>query len=88
MTMKKILVAAVVAAITLTSVNADDIKGRGASFPGPVYKVWTSEYYKVTGVQVNYAPTGSGDGIKSIGKRMVDFVGSDKLSQSKKTGQR
>jgi len=66
------------AAVALTAVNADEIKGRGASFPGPVYKAWTSEYFAATGNKVNYTPTGSGDGIKSIKKRMVDFAGSDK----------
>ncbi len=37
-----------------------------------------SEYYNATKTKVNYTPTGSGDGIKSITKRMVDFGGSDK----------
>jgi phosphate transport system substrate-binding protein len=77
MTLKTILTAAVAASVALTAVNADEIKGRGASFPGPVYKAWTSEYYNATKNQVNYTPTGSGDGITSISKRMVDFGGSD-----------
>ena len=64
--------------LALTMVNADELKGRGASFPGPVYKAWTAEYFAATGKKVNYTPTGSGDGIKSIKKRMVDFAGSDK----------
>ncbi|MEA1879656.1 MAG: phosphate ABC transporter substrate-binding protein PstS [Campylobacterota bacterium] len=78
MTLKKLVTTAVVASIALTTVNAADLKGRGASFPGPVYKAWTSEYYAATKNQVNYTPTGSGDGVKSITKRMVDFAGSDK----------
>ena len=76
--MRKILAVAAAASIALTAANADEIKGRGASFPGPVYKAWTAGYFKATGVKVNYTPTGSGDGIKSISKRMVDFGGSDK----------
>ena len=84
MTMKKILIAAVAASVALTTANAEDLKGRGASFPGPVYKAWTTGYFKVTGAKVNYTPTGSGDGIKSIGKRMVDFGGSDKPLKAKK----
>jgi len=59
-------------------INADELKGRGASFPGPIYKAWTANYFKVTNSRVNYTPTGSGDGIKSVTKRMVDFAGSDK----------
>ncbi len=76
--LKQIIATAAVAAIALNSAYASELKGRGASFPGPVYKAWTSEYFKATGNKVNYTPTGSGDGIKSIKKRMVDFAGSDK----------
>ncbi len=78
MTLSKLLTTALVATVTLTSVHADNLKGRGASFPGPVYKAWTADYFKATNNQVNYTPTGSGDGIKSITKRMVNFAGSDK----------
>ena len=78
MTFKKLVTAAVVASVALSAVNAADLKGRGASFPGPVYKAWTAEYFAATGKKVNYTPTGSGDGVKSIKKRMVDFAGSDK----------
>ncbi len=78
MRLATLLTTALVATVTLTSVNADELKGRGASFPGPVYKAWTADYFKATKNQVNYTPTGSGDGIKSITKRMVDFAGSDK----------
>lgn len=78
MTFKKLLTSALVASVCVSAVNADQLKGRGASFPGPIYKAWTAEYYKASQNQVNYTPTGSGDGIKSIKKRMVDFAGSDK----------
>jgi phosphate transport system substrate-binding protein len=78
MTFSKLLTTALVATVAISSVSADEIKGRGASFPGPIYKAWTADYYKTTKNQVNYTPTGSGDGIKSISKRMVDFAGSDK----------
>lgn len=78
MTFSKLLTTALIATVTLTTVNADDLNGRGASFPGPVYKAWTADYFTATKNKVNYTPTGSGDGIKSIKKRMVDFAGSDK----------
>lgn len=77
MTFKKLLIAAVATSVTATAIYADSIKGRGASFPAPVYQAWTTEYYNATGNQVNYTPTGSGDGISSVSKRMVDFGGSD-----------
>ena len=76
--LKKIVSSVAVLAVASTVAYADGLKGRGASFPGPVYKAWTSAYNKATGVQVDYTPTGSGDGIKSIKKRIVDFAGSDK----------
>ena len=78
MTFKQLVTTALVASVALTASHASDLNGRGASFPGPVYKAWTSDYFKATGKKVNYTPTGSGDGIKSIKKRMVDFAGSDK----------
>jgi len=76
--LKQIVSIAALSAVVVSAVNAESLKGRGASFPAPVYKAWTSAYHKATGVEVNYTPTGSGDGIKSIKKRIVDFAGSDK----------
>lgn len=78
MTIKQIATIAVAATVAFGTATASELKGRGASFPGPVYKAWTSDYFKATGKKVNYTPTGSGDGIKSITKRSVDFGGSDK----------
>ena len=83
MTFSKLLSTALIASVSISAVNADELKGRGASFPGPVYKAWTADYYKATKNQINYTPTGSGDGIKSITKRMVDFAGSDKPLKAK-----
>ena len=84
MIFKRVLSTVLVASLAISSAYADEIKGRGASFPGPVYKAWTAGYYADTKNQVNYTPTGSGDGIKSITKRMVDFAGSDKPLNAKK----
>jgi len=84
MTFKTLLTTAVLASASLTAIHADELKGRGASFPGPLYKAWTSEYFAATGKKINYTPTGSGDGVKSIKKRMVDFAGSDKPLKAKK----
>jgi len=84
MTFKTLLATAVLASASLTAIHADELKGRGASFPGPLYKAWTSEYFAATGKKINYTPTGSGDGVKSIKKRMVDFAGSDKPLKAKK----
>ncbi len=84
MKLKKIVTISIAASIMATSLFSSQLQGRGASFPGPLYKSWIQEYNAKTGEKVNYTPTGSGDGIKSIKKRMVDFAGSDKPLKSKK----
>ena len=83
MKLTRVLSVALVASLAFSSAYAEELKGRGASFPGPVYKAWTAGYYSDTKHQVNYTPTGSGDGIKSITKRMVNFAGSDKPLNAK-----
>ena len=53
------------------------INGAGATFPYPVYSAWASEYYKATGIRLNYQSIGSGGGIRQIKNRTVDFGASD-----------
>ncbi len=84
MTLKKLAILSIATTLATTSLVASELQGRGASFPGPVYKAWIAQYNAKTGEKVNYTPTGSGDGIKSIKKRMVDFAGSDKPLKAKK----
>ncbi len=78
--MKKLFAtAALIGGIAFSAAQAaTTIEGTGASFPYPVYKAWIKDYYKATGNQVNYSPTGSGTGIQEISARHVDFGGSDK----------
>ena len=57
--------------------QAQDITGAGATFPAPLYAKWAAEYYKVTGVKVNYQSVGSGAGIKQIDAKTVAFGASD-----------
>ncbi len=59
------------------SVSAQDVTGAGASFPAPLYAKWASDYYKATGVKVNYQSVGSGAGIRQIDAKTVDFGASD-----------
>ena len=76
--MKSVLCAAV-AVSGIGLIGADpNINGAGASFPAPVYRVWTYSYRKATGTRVNYQSVGSGAGIRQIKARTVDFGGSDK----------
>ncbi len=55
------------------------VNGAGASFPAPVYRVWTYNYGESTGgkIEVNYQSSGSGAGINQIKDRTVDFGGTD-----------
>lgn len=58
-------------------VHAQEVTGAGATFPAPIYAKWASDYYKATGVKVNYQSIGSGGGIKQIDSKTVDFGASD-----------
>lgn len=58
-------------------VQAQEVTGAGATFPAPIYAKWASDYYKATGVKVNYQSIGSGGGIKQIDSKTVDFGASD-----------
>lgn len=56
---------------------AQSVQGQGATFPAKVYDTWARAYQKAGGASVAYKGTGSGDGIKQIGARQVDFGGTD-----------
>ncbi len=63
--------------LSFVDLFAFEVKGRGATFPAPLYQAWIRDYYNLTENQINFTPTGSGDGIKSARRRMVDFGASD-----------
>jgi phosphate transport system substrate-binding protein len=62
---------------TPTPTAAVNLNGAGATFPYPLYSKWFDEYYKLTGVKVNYQSIGSGGGISQITEGTVDFGASD-----------
>jgi phosphate transport system substrate-binding protein len=64
-------------AFSTASQAAAEIHGAGATFPSAVYKSWAESYGKSHDAKVTYQPTGSGDGVKRIGAREVDFGASD-----------
>jgi phosphate transport system substrate-binding protein len=79
-TMKTILRAALVSAVTMSAsvaVYAADISGAGATFPYPIYAKWADAYQKETGNRLNYQSIGSGGGIKQIKAKTVTFGASD-----------
>lgn len=53
------------------------VRGAGASFPSLVYSAWSFGYSKEKGHDVRYVSTGSGDGIKQMIERTVDFGATD-----------
>jgi phosphate transport system substrate-binding protein len=59
------------------SAFAVTLNGAGATFPYPIYSKWMSVYQQEKGVQVNYAPIGSGGGIRQFTAGVVDFGASD-----------
>ncbi|MCX8521003.1 MAG: extracellular solute-binding protein, partial [Rhodoferax sp.] len=59
------------------TLHAQEVTGAGASFPAPLYAKWASDYYKATGIKINYQSIGSGGGIKQIDSKTVDFGASD-----------
>ncbi|MDO9236277.1 MAG: phosphate ABC transporter substrate-binding protein PstS [Aquabacterium sp.] len=63
----------------VTACHADiSIKGAGATYPSRVYERWTKRFAELNpGLAVSYSPTGSGDGIKQIKARAVQFGGTD-----------
>jgi phosphate transport system substrate-binding protein len=70
--------AALAAAFTITTAQAADISGAGATFPYPIYAKWADAYKKETGNGLNYQSIGSGGGIKQIEASTVTFGASDK----------
>lgn len=54
-----------------------EVAGAGASFPSLVYGRWAAAYQQQGGEAVAYKATGSGDGLKQISARSVQFGGSD-----------
>ncbi|MEM5431391.1 phosphate ABC transporter substrate-binding protein PstS [Cupriavidus oxalaticus] len=56
---------------------AGEITGAGSTFVYPLMSKWAATYYARTGQQVNYQPTGSGNGIRQIRAARVTFGATD-----------
>jgi phosphate transport system substrate-binding protein len=69
--------AAALLAGAMTSAQAQQVTGAGATFPAPLYAKWADAYNKVSGVRVNYQSVGSGAGLRQIRGKTVDFGASD-----------
>jgi len=64
---------------TATPSQSLSLNGAGGTFPLPLYTKWFDEYYKLTGVKINYQAVGSGAGINQITAGTVDFGASDAI---------
>src|SRR3974390_977872 len=73
------MLAALALIVTCSSAQAAEemLNGAGATFPAPLYQAWAYDFMKASGVNVIYQPIGSGEGIKKISDRTVDFGASD-----------
>jgi len=60
--------------------------GAGSTFVYPLFSKQFSEYYKKTGVQVNYQSIGSGGGILQLTNKTVDFGDSDAPLNDEQSG--
>jgi phosphate transport system substrate-binding protein len=75
--LKKFLTAAALVCGVVTSAQAADITGAGATFPYPIYAKWAEEYKKVAKVGLNYQSIGSSGGVRQIRAKTVTFGGTD-----------
>src|ERR1700744_1163828 len=69
------LVAAVVVAVPAFA--SATLNGAGSTLVAPLMSNWITGFESSTGTPVKYNPVGSGEGIKQIANRTVDFGASD-----------
>lgn len=83
--MKKVLLLAILSLFSIVATaKGIELLGAGATFPYPLYSKMFSEYYKITGVKVNYQSIGSGGGLRQVKNKTVDFGASDAFVSDKK----
>jgi len=74
---KKLVATVMALAVISSAALAVTLNGAGASFPYPIYSKWMGLYQREKGVKVNYAPIGSGGGIRQFTAGVTDFGGTD-----------
>lgn len=57
--------------------QSTELRGAGSTFAAGAYQSWSARFIKEGGTMVQYKATGSGDGIKQIKAKNVDFGASD-----------
>src|SRR5471030_3179118 len=76
-TLSRCAIGGALGVLLLSSAQAADISGAGATFPYPIYAKWAEAYKAKTGLNMNYQSIGSGGGIKQVQSKTVDFGASD-----------
>jgi phosphate transport system substrate-binding protein len=72
--------------------DVDRISGGGSSFVAPMMKKWASEYKKAKNIEIDYASTGSGDGVSQMIEKRKDFgctdapMNEEQLDKARKEG--
>jgi phosphate transport system substrate-binding protein len=64
-------------ALAVPAFASATLNGAGSTLVAPLMANWVSGFESSTGTAVRYNPVGSGEGIKQIGARTVDFGASD-----------
>lgn len=65
------------AASPLTGLAGPSVSGAGASLPAPVYQDWAKSFLASQKIAINYDSVGSGEGVRRISEKRVDFGASD-----------
>jgi phosphate transport system substrate-binding protein len=73
----RLLIAALAFGLGALHAHANEVVGTGATFPAKVYAQWAEQFGKSSGITVKYSGTGSGNGVKQIMARAVDFGATD-----------
>lgn len=63
--------------------KAQELSGAGATFPLPFYNVVFEKFAQINGDAVAYGGIGSGDGVRNLRDKIVDFAGSDAFLSDK-----
>ncbi|OPY00849.1 MAG: Phosphate-binding protein PstS precursor [Syntrophorhabdus sp. PtaB.Bin047] len=64
---------------------ASELRGAGATFPQPFYEMLFTMYRRGHAVKVRYEGVGSGEGLRLLATKTVDFAGTDKMARQEAT---
>jgi phosphate transport system substrate-binding protein len=74
-------------ALAVPAFASATLNGAGSTLVAPLMANWTAGFESSTGTAVKYNPVGSGEGIKQINARTVDFGASDAPMTAEQAGE-